>query len=360
MRYIVIMAGGSGTRFWPKSRIAKPKQFLNLIGDETMLQATARRVRGLVPPENTIIVTNDSYTGLVKEQLPDIPEENIIGEPVAKNTAPCIGAAAAIIKDRDPDSSMMVLPSDHYIRDEEKYQGILETALQKAEKDSCLLTIGIKPHRPETGYGYIQTDEESSEIVAGNPVCLVKTFAEKPDLPTAVTFLESGDFYWNSGIFIWSTNAILDAFKTHMPLTYREIEKFRKSYPKDSDKALNTFFHAVSSISIDYGIMEKADAVHVIPAEFGWNDVGSWMAIYELAEKGEHGNVTEASKPVLFENSQNCYVSSRGEKMIAVIGMQGVGVVETDDSIMICRLDSAQQVKQLVDKIDERGLGEYK
>jgi mannose-1-phosphate guanylyltransferase len=359
MRFAVIMAGGTGTRFWPESRLKRPKQFLKLIGEKTMLQTTVERIQKMIPLENILIITNSNYTDLVAEQLPGLPTENIVGEPVGKNTAPCVAAAAAIILNRDENSSMVVLPSDHYIREEDRFREIIDAGFQKAENAHCLVTIGIKPYRPETGYGYIQIDESSVEKSVTDSVYQVKTFAEKPDLPTAVRFLESGDFLWNSGMFIWRTSDIWDEFKKYLAPLYKEAVKLKKNFANQPEKSINEFYHAAQSISIDYGIMEKTDAVYVIPAEFGWNDVGSWLAIYELEEKKEQGNVLRRGEAI-FENCQNCFVSSESGKLVSMVGLQGIGFVETDDAIMLCRMDKAQDVRDIVKRLEEPKLQKYR
>lgn len=359
MHYAVIMAGGVGTRFWPSSRKQKPKQFLNLIGDRSMIQATVDRISPLIPASRILIVTNEDYVPLVQEQLPDIPHENIIGEPVARNTAPCVAIAAGILQKRDPEATMVVLPADHFISKPEKFLEILKAGIAQAEAGNNLVTIGITPHRPETGYGYIQMEEKALKNNGNIPVHHVKTFAEKPDLKTAVSFIESGDFLWNSGMFIWKTRTILDQFYTHLPAIHREVEAFDAHSDRDFNKAVNSFYKAVMSISIDYGIMEKADTVYVIPGEFGWSDVGSWMAVYELGEKLSEGNVCDTDKAV-FQNSQNCMVRLTSDKVVAMVGLQGVALVETDDTILVCRLDKSQDVKSVVDALDERGLSSYK
>jgi len=357
MQYAVIMAGGVGTRFWPSSRKAKPKQFLNLVGDKSMLQYTVERIKPLIPEERILIITNSNYTELVQEQLPNLPAENIVGEPVARNTAPCVAIAASILQQRDPDAVMVVLPADHFISNPSKFLDILRAGLEKASTGPNLVTIGITPHRPETGYGYIQTDKVHSGD--GIEIRQVKTFAEKPDLKTAISFMESGDFLWNSGMFMWSTRTILDQFFTHLPAIHREIEAFEAQSTRDFDKALNTFYHGVPSISIDYGIMERADTVFVIPGEFGWSDVGSWLAVYELGDKDEQGNVVNGATAI-FEDSQNCMVKTTGNKVIAIVGLQGIGVVDTGDTLLITRLDQSQDVKKIVDKLDDRGLAVFK
>lgn len=359
MRFAVIMAGGTGTRFWPESREKKPKQFLNLVGNRTMLQTTIDRIKKLIDIDRVLVVTNSSYTGLVKEQIPELPDENIIGEPIGRNTAPCVAAATAIILNRNSSASMVVLPSDHYIRNEERFLQVIEAGFEKAEKDHCLITIGIQPHRPETGYGYIQINEGRKSSIKDETVYQVKTFAEKPDLNTAVHFLESGDFLWNSGMFIWRAVDIQNQFEVYLPQICSEANRLQVEIQKDAIKAIDNFYNRVASISIDYGIMEKTDAVYVIPAEFGWNDVGSWMAIYELEEKNDKGNVIRKGN-ALFEKSQNCFVSSVSGKLITMVSLQGVGLVETEDAILICRMERAQDVRDVTKRLDSPKLKKYK
>lgn len=353
------MAGGIGTRFWPSSRCTKPKQFLNLLGDQSMIQNTVSRILPIIPMERILIITNSDYVDLVKEQFPDMPSENIIGEPIAKNTAPCVAAAAAILKSRDPESTMVVLPADHHITRPERFREILTLAMNKAEEGENLVTLGITPYRPETGYGYIQMDEKTFESSGKDRIYQVKTFAEKPDLKTAISFLESGDFLWNSGMFVWKTSTILDQFKQHEPSIFKEADVFFKNLSTDFDAALHTFYQVVTSISIDYGIMEKAQIVHVIPGEFGWSDVGSWMAIYEHGEKDENGNVTTDEK-VIMHDTHNCLIKTSSKKLVAITGLMGVGVIETDDTLLVVKLDASQDVKKIVDSLDGNGFDSYK
>ena len=353
MIYAVIMAGGVESRFWPKSRVSRPKQFLNLHGEQSLLQQTISRIEPLVPAERVLIVTNESYRGLVAEQVPAVPDENIIGEPVARNTAPCIAMAAAWIHKKDPQGTMIVLPSDHVITQPEKFLDVLRSAAETAQEGNNLVTIGIRPHRPETGYGYIQIDENSASPRAGLDVFQVKTFAEKPDLETAIRFVDSGDFLWNSGMFIWNVGSIISALEDHLPQIYTQISELDEGLGSDNPVgAINKFYHNCISISIDYGIMEKAETVFVVPGDFGWNDVGSWMAVYELADKDAYGNVIDAENQITYDSS-NCYVSTSSGKMVALVGLQGVAMIETDDAIMIAKLESAQDVKKIVN-----GLGE--
>lgn len=351
MVYAVIMAGGAGTRFWPESTQQKPKQFLNMFGERSLLQNTVERTKSLIPKERQIVVTNERYTGLVQEQLPDVPAENIIGEPQGKNTAPCIAMAAAFLQKKDPEAVMVVLPADHHIAYPEKFINYLETAIAQARAGENLVTMGIQPTRPETGYGYIQYESEAITKREGNPVHTVKTFTEKPDLKTAEKFLDSGDFLWNSGMFIWKASTILSQMQKHLPEIHSEaVDLKEKLFTEDQKEGIETFYENCSNISIDYGIMEKASTVYVIPGEFGWNDVGSWKAIYELGEKDDDGNVLRTELFKSHEASNNL-VSTSSDKLIALVGVKNVAVVETDSAILVCDLDKAQGVKQIVNQL---------
>jgi len=351
MLHAVIMAGGTGTRFWPRSTEAKPKQFLNIFGDRTMLQSTVDRISKLVPPENVWVITNDRYVDLVQEQLPDVPANNIVGEAIAKNTAPCVALAAALINEKDPDGTMVVLPADHLISQTDKFLSILEAAQAKAEDGESLVTIGIKPDHPETGYGYIEFNSDASETHKGLEVKKVTQFREKPDIETAREFLDSGNFLWNSGMFIWQASTILNQFEAHLPSVYSEVEKLTPYIGSDGQKeAIDAFYHGCPSISVDYGIMERADTVYVVPGSFGWNDVGSWRAVYELRDKDENGNVVQTDTAE-FARAQNNLVQSDSGKMIALIGVEDLAIVETDNAILVCKLDESQGVKEVVNRL---------
>lgn len=351
MVYAVIMAGGSGTRFWPQSTKTLPKQFLNLFGDGTMIQNTAKRIESIIPQERIIVVTNDNYVDIVKEQLPKVPVENIVGEPVAKNTAPCVAIAAELLRKKDPDAVMVVLPADHHITEPEAFNDILESAIQKATQGDFLVTIGIKPNRAETGFGYIHADNVSSESFNNNLTFPVKAFTEKPDEPTARRFVKSGDYFWNSGMFIWSVSSVLNEIRSQLPEMYEELEKSSEElYSSSHSAAVNDFYYACESISIDYGIMEGAKSVFVVPGDFGWNDVGSWTAVYDLATKNGQGNSIQTLNAT-FADSNNNLVVSKSEKMISLVGVQNLAVVETDSAILICNLDKAQGVKEIVEQL---------
>lgn len=351
MVYAVIMAGGSGTRFWPKSTKKYPKQFLNLFGEGTMIQNTANRIKELIPQERILVVTNDSYVDIVKEQLPKVPDTNIVGEPVAKNTAPCVAIAAELLLKQDPDAVMVVLPADHHITDPEEFQNILASAIAKAESGSDLVTIGIKPDRPETGFGYIHADSAQVESVKNYSVEKVMAFKEKPNLETAEEFVASGDYYWNSGMFVWKADTVIKEFEKQLPAMHDLLKEASQDLYTDlHNAAINEFYFDCESVSIDYGIMEGAKSVYVVPGEFGWNDVGSWTAVYELGEKNKDGNAIQAVN-VTFARSQNNLVFSNSGKMISLVGMENVAVVETENSILICDLNQAQGVKEIVEQL---------
>lgn len=353
-RYAVIMAGGSGTRFWPKSTKSFPKQFHRLFGDRTMIQQTVDRIRPLFDMDKILVVTNDSYVNLVKEQLPDLNPDFVVGESVAKNTAPCVAIAATIISKKDPGAQMVVLPSDHVISQPQRFLDVLQCALNKASESESLVTIGIKPTRPETGYGYIQFNELSKENHLGDSsVFKVRAFAEKPDLPTAERFLKSGDFLWNSGMFVWNVRTILSAIQKHAPEIGDQVEQVIKVSEKEITKeVVDHFYEQCPSISVDYAIMEKADTVHVVPGDFGWNDVGSWTAVYELGIKDEIGNVSGETK-VIQVQAKNNLVNLSSSKLVALVGVEGLAVVETDDAILITKLDKAQLVKDVVAQLKD-------
>ena len=353
MVYAVIMAGGSGTRFWPKSTKALPKQFLNLFGDGTMIQNTAKRIEPLIPQERIMVVTNESYVEIVKEQLPKVPDENVVGEPVAKNTAPCVAIAAELLYKKDPEAVMVVLPADHHITEPERFLEYLQTAIDKAESGEHLVTIGINPSRPETGFGYIHAQASEKETMAGNVVHPVRAFTEKPNLAKAEEFVASGEYFWNSGMFVWKASTVLNEIESHLPEMFGEVKAASEElYSNMHHASINDFYHACESISIDYGIMEQSKSVFVVPGEFGWNDVGSWTAVYELAEKNTEGNAVKALNYTTTESENNLIVSDSG-KMISLVGVDNIAVVETEKAILVCNLNTAQGVKQIVEHLKE-------
>ncbi len=343
--YAVIMAGGVGSRFWPRSKEKKPKQLIRIFGENTMIQDTVKRLEGLVDNDKIYVITNKIQKMRVKEQLPQIPAENIVDEPFGKNTAACIGLAAVIIKKRDKDAVMITLPADHLIKDDAEFRNCLASAAKFAELSKGLVTIGITPTRPETGYGYIQFDENA----AGTNIYKVLTFAEKPNIETARQFLQAGDFLWNSGIFIWRADVILEEMKNYLPDLHEGLEKIEESVgTSDFERQLVYVYGQLKSISIDYGVMEKSEKVYLTKADFYWNDVGNWEAVYEISEKNDEGNVMVGD--VYTEKVFNSYLFSP-RKFTAVIGVENLIIINTNDSLLICHRNNAQDVRQVVDHL---------
>jgi mannose-1-phosphate guanylyltransferase len=351
--YAVIMAGGIGARFWPRSKKKSPKQLLKIIGENTMIQETYFRINGLVPNENILIVTNETQKPGILEQLPEIPVENIIVEPFGRNTAACIGLASVIIQQRSPDALTFVMPADHVIKDNENFLNTLKTAANFSVENDALVTIGIQPTRPETGYGYIQIDEDSGK----NNVYKVLTFAEKPNYSTAVDFIKSGDFFWNSGMFIWKIDAILNEMNLLMPDLYEGLIKIRDQINNsDFPNILSEIYGHLKSVSIDYGIMEKSDKVFLVKGDFSWSDVGSWEAVYELSNKDEDGNVKIGT--VYTDMSHDSYIHSP-DRLTAVIGLDNIIVINHNDALLICKRDKAQDVRNVIDYIKLNKLDEH-
>ncbi len=355
MHYAVIMAGGIGSRFWPASRKEKPKQFLDVFGDGTLIQNTVARLQGLIPPERCLIVTHNRYVEQTQKQLPAVPDENILAEPISRNTAPCITYAAAVLADRDPDATMAVLPADHVIGNVEAFHNTLRVALEAAQEPDALVTIGIEPTYPATGYGYIQYDGDAADdgALQAHPV---RTFAEKPDQSTAERFIDSGDFLWNSGMFIWRADTILDQIQEHLPDAHEAFASVRQAGDDTGPDTLETAFRNSPRISIDYGVMEQADSVYVVPGAFDWNDVGDWRAVYDLSEKNELGNVIEGN--VIMQDSSRCYVQA-GDRLVVLVGIHDCVVVDTDDAVLVCNRESAQQVKQVVEYLHAHQFEDY-
>jgi mannose-1-phosphate guanylyltransferase len=355
----VIMAGGVGTRFWPRSREKSPKQLLEILGKGTLIQNTVHRLEGFIAPENVLVVTNKIQKAMVLKQLEDVPEENIIIEPVGRNTAPCIGLAAMHARRIDPQAVMVVLPADHVIQDPVEFRRVLQLAADTAYESGSLLTIGIKPTHPETGYGYIQM---FTEIGAHNPyaergVFKVKTFAEKPNVQTAERFIASGDFLWNSGMFIWRVDAILDEIKRCLPDLHNELLNIEPTLGGANYYAtLEKAYGIIRGISIDYGVMEKAEKVYVIPGDFGWSDIGSWDEVYRLSGKDEHGN--SITGKVIQKDTSNSYIFSP-DKVVATIGVSDLIIVNTGDALLICKRGRSQDVKEIADYLKRKQMNEY-
>lgn len=351
---VLIMAGGAGTRFWPKSRERHPKQLLPIVGEGTMLQNTVRRLQPLVPAENIFIISNSvQYPGIV-EQLPMLPVENIIVEPRPKNTAACIGLGAVMLQKREPDEVMIVLPADHLISDDEVFRETLLNAGKIAAEKDVLITIGIQPTYPATGYGYIQFSDE--RISAGQATAYrVKTFAEKPNLETAKRFLDSGDFLWNSGIFVWRIPVIMGQIEEHMPHLYDGLREIAPDLGKpEQSQIIDRVYQQIKSISIDYGVMEKARNVVVLRGQFRWNDLGSWDEVYKLLPKDQDYNAT-GDRPHVLLDSSGCLIDVPG-KTVAAVGLRDLIIVETEDALLLCPRSRAQDVKDLVELIKRRKL----
>lgn len=349
--YGIIMAGGVGARFWPLSRERKPKQFLSIFDTDSLIQMTFSRLEKIIDKNNIFVVTNAMQQNAVIEHLPDLPPKNIILEPIGRNTAPCIGLAAIHIKHYDPDAMMVIVPSDHIIGDVDEFTRVLKNAIDVADETGHLITIGINPTRPETGYGYIQYIEESEKK---NPHVAkgayhVKTFAEKPNLSTAERFLESGDFLWNSGMFIWKTDTILREIHQQLPELYDGLTTIAGTIGAGNYGAtLDQVYRMIRGISIDYGVMEKAKRVYVLRGEFGWSDVGSWDEVYRVSSKDKHGNATHGR--VVARNSHNNLLHSN-KRTIATYGVDDLIVIECDDAILVCKRGESQDVKEVVDYI---------
>lgn len=343
----VIMAGGRGERFWPQSRLSRPKQFLSLTSDgETMIQKTVNRLSKLVNIEDVFIVTNKNYLGLVSEQLPDIPDDNVIAEPAARNTAPCIGLAASIIRKKyDEDAIMIVLPSDHIIKFNGMFIDTLQQAVKVAEQGQNLVTIGITPTYPETGYGYINFASKCAENGAYNVV----KFVEKPNIEKAKSYVNSGEYLWNSGMFVWKASSILANIERFLPEMHRTLLSISESYGSSCfADVLEREFPLIKAESIDFGVMEKADDIYTIPGNFGWDDVGSWLALERINPTNEYGNMIRGD--VVSIDTKNTIVVG-GKKMIATIGLEDLIIVDTDDTILICAKDSTQDVKKVIENL---------
>lgn len=349
--YAVIMAGGVGERFWPMSRTSRPKQFIDILGTgKTLIHQTYERFVDICLPENIYIVTNKKYKSLVLEQIPGLQEQQVICEPTRKNTAPCIAYAAYKIHALNPQARIVVAPSDHIILKEEVFKNIIRDALKAAENNDWLITLGITPSRPDTGYGYIQywPDVISED---NNLLKRVKTFTEKPVLEMAESFLKSGDFLWNAGIFIWSTNAIIDAFEKYQPeISFVFREAMDKYNSPEEQPYMDIAYSTCKSISIDYAIMEKADNVYVFVSDFGWSDLGTWGALYEVREKDENLNAV-IGKNVMLYNSSNCIINIPDEKLVILQGLEDYIISEYDNALLICQKSQEQQIRKFVNDI---------
>ena len=346
--YVVIMAGGVGSRFWPMSRTPHPKQFIDILGTgKSLLQQTYERSKKVVPVKNIFIVTNADYRSLVMEQLKGIKPSQILLEPGRRNTAPCIAYAAFRINAINPEASMVVAPSDHLILKDKEYVDLINKALAEVEQKDALITLGITPTRPDTGYGYIQFEESDDD----QGVHKVKSFTEKPDLAMAKELVKSGEFLWNAGIFIWSVKSILKALETHMPEEFQLFnEGVDRFNTRDEKKFIQTAYMQCKSISIDYGIMEKAKNVFTLAADIGWSDLGTWGSLYSYSNKDAEGHVIQG-RNVLTYDSKNCIVNVPKHKLVVLQGMKDMIVVENDDILLICKQSDEQQIKRIVNDV---------
>ena len=345
--YAVIMAGGIGSRFWPMSRVSLPKQFLDILGTgETLIQQTFRRLKKICPVENILIVTNRDYKSLCLDQLSDVLEKNILGEPAMRNTAPCVAYAAFKIQSENPDANMIIAASDHIITKEDEFVRVVGDCLKLSASNDILLTIGIKPSRPDTGYGYIQFTEEG--LPNHKKVRKVKTFTEKPNQELALNFLDSGDFLWNSGMFVWSAKSITLAYRKHLNDIYTVFEDGKLIYnTQKEEEYIDRVFPGCKNISIDYGIMEKSDKVYVYPASFGWSDLGTWGSLYTHLDLDENKNAVIGDKVILYDSSNNI-VNVPKEKQVVLQGLNGYIVVESKGTLLVCKKEDEQQIKQFV------------
>ncbi len=345
------MAGGVGTRFWPMSTTQHPKQFLDVLGSgQTLIQQTFNRLLKICPPENIFVVTSISYEKLVKEQLPKLPKANVLCEPARKNTAPCIVYASYKIHKLNPNAVTIVAPSDHLIKKEETYVKAMKACIKKASEEDCLVTLGIKPTRPDTGYGYIQFKESDKEE-KDKRIYKVKTFTEKPDHDMAKFFVESGDFLWNSGIFIWSTKSILKAVETHDPELANVFKEGNNVYNTPKEKEFITrAYNTCKNISIDYSVMEKASNVYVRSSIIGWSDLGTWGSIYGHIPKDKKQNAV-IGKNVMVYDSKNCIVHVPKDKLVVLQGLEDYIVVESDNILMICKKADEQQIRNFVNDV---------
>ncbi len=349
--YCVIMAGGIGARFWPMSRTAKPKQFIDILGTgETLIQQTFRRFRKVCPPENIFVVTNEIYREQVKEQLPEIAYDQILCEPSRRNTAPCIAYASYKIAKKNKDAVMVVAPSDHIILKEDVFDEVIRSALRAAENNNWLLTLGIRPSRPDTGYGYIQYTDEKVED-KDKRIHKVKTFTEKPNLELARDFLRSGDFLWNAGIFVWSLQSILSAFDQHLVDVSSLFKDGEGVYFTEKEaEFINQTYAVCKNISIDYGIMEKAENVHVLSSDFGWSDLGTWGSLYATREKDENANAVNGKNVMLYD-THNCIVNMPKDKLVVLQGLDDYIVVDDDGILLVCRKSDEQQIRDIVNTV---------
>ncbi len=355
--FCIIMGGGIGSRFWPFSRTAKPKQFLDIFGTgRSLLRMTFDRFAKFIPKENILIVTNAQYKELVLEQLPEVTDSQVLLEPMRRNTAPCIAYACYHIRAKSPDANIVVSPADHLILDEAEFASSIKQALDYTKDNMDLLTLGIRPSRPETGYGYIQMRSiKDDEDKQAHGIRDVKTFTEKPSLEIAKTFLESGNFLWNSGMFVWHINAILTAFERHLPDLFDLFNQGKEAFATSQEQDfINEIFPRCSSISIDYGIMEKSNNVKTLPVEFGWADLGTWGSLYDLKEKDEDDNVTVHGNTAFYKAKGNLVSVEDDDALVVVQGIDNCIITQSDKVLLICKKSEEQRIKNFMQDASER------
>ena len=347
--HVVFMAGGIGSRFWPMSTKDKPKQFIDVLGcGRTLIQLTADRFKGICPPENMWVVTSEKYADIVHEQLPELPEGNILREPCRRNTAPCIAYVSWKIKIRNPQANMVVTPSDHVVLDVKEFQRVVKLALNFTEGSDAILTLGMKPTRPETGYGYIQADL-STAAVSNKEIYRVDSFKEKPDIERAREYIKMTGYFWNAGIFVWNVSTIVNAFRIYAPEVGDVFEGMQKLfYTPEEQETINKLFPLCPNISVDYAILEKADEIFVFPASFGWSDLGTWGSLHQQMEKDLNGNLAIGPDVTLYE-SHNCIVHASGEKKVVIIGLDGYIVAEDAGQLLVCKMSDEQRIKEFSD-----------
>ena len=347
--HVVIMAGGAGNRLWPLSSAGTPKQFVDVLGcGKSLLQLTAERFADVCPPEKMWVVTSEKYASLVKEQLPMLPEGNILKEPCRRNTAPCIAYAAWKIKKKDPGANMVVTPSDHFVADVAEFRRVINSSLNFVADSDAILTLGIKPSRPETGYGYIEAVLGNSTL-SNKEIFRVDSFKEKPSLDIAETYVAKNNFYWNAGIFIWNVSTIVNAFRIYQSPIASVFEALSKYFFTPEEQAMvNERFPECRNISVDYAIMERADEIFVFPADFGWSDLGTWMSLHENRQRDLNSNVVIGTD-TCFSETRNCIVCTQGMKKVVVIGMENCIVAEKDNNLLVCRMGEEERIKEFAD-----------
>lgn len=358
--YAVILAGGGGTRLWPKSRNKSPKQFLKLLSDKTMMRQTVERLLPLVPWERMIVVTNEQYRDEVRQQLPEVPALNIIAEPKKRDTALAMLTGALLAKLLDPEAIVLNAASDHIVFDQKEFIRVMEAAATVATRSENLITVGITPTFPSSGFGYIKIGEDLEKVMGNLPVFKVQSFTEKPNVATARAFIATGKYFWNANMYVWSAAALEKAFQEHMTSMYQLTRELSECTPEEFHKKLPHIYNSADAISIDYAISEKANNLVLIPGDFGWNDVGDWKVVYDLSKKDTNGNVVMggSGKEGLILDSHNNLIHTNG-RLVALYGLEDLIVIDTDEILMVIPKSQSQDVKKLVEGLKEQNNEEY-